>query len=76
MIDPEATLIVLTEELKPEFLAMAAEYLSAGEDRYKSAPDDFTAYIRGLSDGAYGIGLPPGRVPYSTFWLKSSANRT
>jgi predicted acetyltransferase len=71
MSDQEATLIEPTEELKAEVLAMAEEYSSAGEDRYKSALEDFPAYIRGLVDGVRGIGLPPGRVPYSTFWLAS-----
>lgn len=62
-------LIAPTAELGAEFLAMAEEYLAAGEDRYKSALEDFPAYLRGLSDGVRGAGLPPGRVPYSTFWL-------
>jgi predicted acetyltransferase len=50
---------------------MAHEYSSAGEDRYQDALDDFPAYIRSLLDGAHGIGLPSGRVPYSTYWLVS-----
>ncbi len=50
---------------------MAAEYSSAGEDRYDSAAEDFDAYLRGLRDGARGAGLAPGRVPHSTFWLAS-----
>ena len=67
--EQEVTLIVPTEELRSEFLAMAEEYLAAGEDRYKSALEDFPAYLRSLSDGLRGIGLPLGRVSYSTFWL-------
>lgn len=47
------------------------EYFSAGEDRYRSALDDFATFIRKLSEGARGIGLAPGHVPYSTFWLTS-----
>ena len=31
----------------------------------------YLAYLRGLSDGAPGLGLPPGRAAYSTFWLAS-----
>lgn len=65
-------MIVPTEELRAEFLAMAEEYLAAGEDRYNSAMDDLSAYIRHLSDGSRDISLPPGRVPYSTFWLAAS----
>jgi len=67
--EQEVTLIVPTEELRVEFLAMAEEYLAAGEDRYRSALEDFSAYLRSLSDGLRGRGLPPGRVSYSTFWL-------
>ncbi len=68
---PEATLIEPAEELGPEFLAMAEEYALAGDARYQPALEDFTAYLRMLSDGARGVGLPPGGVPYSTFWLTS-----
>ena len=66
-----AVLIVPTEELRAELLEMAREYSAAGEDRYRDVLDDPPAYIRSLSDGARGIGLPPGRVPHSTFWLAS-----
>lgn len=67
----EATLIEPTGELWPEFLAMAEEYSVSGDTRYQSALEDSAAYLRGLLDGARGVGLPPGRVPYSTFWLRS-----
>ena len=66
-----ATLIEPSEELRPEFLAMAEEYSLSGDTRYRLALADFSAYLRQLLDGARGIGLPPGRVPYSTFWLTS-----
>jgi predicted acetyltransferase len=68
---PEATLVEPTEELWPEFRAMAEEYRLAGDTRYQPALDDFPAYLRALLDGARGVGLPPGRVPFSTFWLTS-----
>ena len=71
MSTPEATLIEPTEELWPEFLALAEEYSLAGDPRYQPALEDFPAYLRALLDGARGIGLSPGRVPYSTFWLTS-----
>ena len=71
MRTPGATLIEPAEELWPEFLAMAEEYSLAGDPRYQPALEDFPAYLRGLSDGARGTGLPPGLVPYSTFWLTS-----
>jgi predicted acetyltransferase len=66
-----ATLVEPTEEFRTEFLEMAQEYYSSGEDRYQDALDNFPAYIRSLLDEARGIGLPPGRVPYTTFWLAS-----
>jgi predicted acetyltransferase len=71
MRTPEAVLIEPTEELRPEFLAMAEEYSLAGDPRYQPALEDFPAYLRHLSDGARGVGLSPGRAPYSTFWLTS-----
>ena len=71
MRTPEATLIEPTAELWREFLAMAEEYLISGDARYQPALEDFPTYLRGLLDGARGVGLSPGRVPYSTFWLTS-----
>lgn len=59
------------EELRAEFSEMAREYSSAGEDRYQDALDDFPAHVRRLLNAARGIGIPAGRVPYSTFWLAS-----
>src|SRR5919199_3108150 len=71
MSDHETKLIEPAEELRAEFLAMAEEYFAAGEDRYKAALEDYSAYIGGILDGARGVNLPPGRVPYTTFWLSS-----
>lgn len=48
---------------------MAEEYARASEARYQSALEDFPAYLRGVLDGARGLDLSPGRVPYTTFWL-------
>lgn len=48
---------------------MAEEWRAAGEARYDDALADFDAYLRHLRDGARGVNLAPGRVPYSTFWL-------
>lgn len=62
-------MIAPTAELRAEFLAMAEEYHAAGEDRYTSALEDFSTYLRSLTDGLSGVNLPPGHVPYSTFWL-------
>lgn len=67
--EQEVRLIMPTAELRAEFLSMAEEYLAAGEDRYASALEDFSNYLRNLADGLSGLNLPQGRVPYSTFWL-------
>ncbi|HEX8284964.1 MAG TPA: GNAT family N-acetyltransferase [Pyrinomonadaceae bacterium] len=64
-----AILIEPTEELWPEFFAMAEEYSLSGDTRYRLALEDFPEFLRELSDDARGIGLPPARVPCSTFWL-------
>lgn len=71
MRTPEATLIEPTEELRAEFQAMAEEYYLAGDPRYQPALEDFPAFLRRLLDGTRGVGLAPGRAPYSTFWLTS-----
>jgi predicted acetyltransferase len=69
--NPRPTLVTLTEELRPEFFVMAEDYLAAGEDRYRPALDDFEAFVRSLREGERGVGLSPGHVPYSTFWLSA-----
>lgn len=48
---------------------MAKEYQAAGYDRYKSAIEDFSAFMHNLELHAKGIDLPPGRVQSTTFWL-------
>jgi predicted acetyltransferase len=68
---PEATLVEPTAELWPEFRAMAEEYLLAGDIRYRPALEDFPTFVRALLDGARGVGLRPGGVPCTTFWLAS-----
>lgn len=51
MNDPRLALVTLTEEVRLEFLALAGDYLAAGEERYGSASDDFHAYLRSLREG-------------------------
>ena len=70
-----ATLIEPTEELAAEFRTMAEEYQVTGDERYKLAIEDFTAYFRSLMKYAKGVDLPPGHVPSSTFWLVSGSSR-
>lgn len=71
MSNQDATLIEPTEELAPELLSMAEEFRVAGDDRYKSAVEDFPAHFRSLMYYAEGRNLPPGHVRSSTFWLVS-----
>lgn len=69
MSNREITLIKPIEGLVAEFLSMADEYRATGDDRYKSAADDFSSYVRNLVFYSKGINLPLDHVPASTFWL-------
>ena len=55
------------------FLAMIEDFRLAGEDRYRHVAEvarrDFPTYVRGLLEAAKGIGLRPGWVPYTIFWM-------
>jgi predicted acetyltransferase len=66
---PNAELIELSAELKDEFFEMAADYKSAGEDRYDAAREDFDEYLRRLKMYASGENLPAGHVRANTFFL-------
>jgi len=69
MIKQEVTLTGPSEELRSALLAMAEEYQAAGDDRYKSAIKDFSAFMHDLELYAQGLDLPPGWVQATTFWL-------
>jgi predicted acetyltransferase len=60
-------------EFRAAMLSLMEEFTAAGEDRYKGilkwALGNFPAYVRHLEDMAQGMGLPPGYVPQTTFWL-------
>lgn len=66
-------LIAPTTELQSEFLAMVDDYRAAGEERYQHLRPrvvrDFAGYIRQLEDALRGVGLEPGMVSQTTFWL-------
>jgi predicted acetyltransferase len=57
---------------RTDFLLMAREY-AAADERPPIAPDldeaGFAEYLRRLDDQAQGVGLKPGLVPQSTWWL-------
>ncbi|MGC2234718.1 MAG: GNAT family N-acetyltransferase [Pyrinomonadaceae bacterium] len=62
-------LIAPTAGLKAEFLAMAQESVSAGDEHYKSELEDFDAHLNNVENYALGTNLPPNHVPSDTFWL-------
>jgi predicted acetyltransferase len=63
--------------LKDEFLAMAKEFLSAGQQKegwlLDEALDDFEKYVAKLNDHAKGRNLPQGWVPATSYWLLGSS---
>ncbi len=69
MTEPSLRLVEPNEGLRDAFLEMARDWQQAGEDRYAAALEDFPAYLRRLRDYARGIGLKPGHVPETTYWL-------
>jgi predicted acetyltransferase len=64
-----ARLVEASEELRPQLVAMALEYEAAGDARYREIIEDFEGYLRGLARYSAGVGLPPGHVPSSNFFL-------
>lgn len=66
---PKPILVELSAELKDEFLEMAEDHRAHGEDRYDHALDDFDAYLAKLEMYRTGLGLPPGHVGSSAYFL-------
>ncbi|HEX8248159.1 MAG TPA: GNAT family N-acetyltransferase [Pyrinomonadaceae bacterium] len=64
-----AVLVELSAKLKPQFLEMAADYQSAGENRYDAGVKDFDAYLERSAMFASGVDLPADRVPSREFFL-------
>lgn len=69
----ELMLIEPSLEYEAEFLEMVNEFDDTGDDNYRNVPElatgDVAAYIARLHDQSRGIGLPPGRVPATSYWL-------
>lgn len=65
------SLVEPTAELKAEFLAMANEFLAAGDDLYDSEINDFEGYLARLLKQSRAEDLPSDRVPGNEFWLVS-----
>src|SRR4028119_1569803 len=72
MIRQNISLIEPTADLELEFLTMAKEFQAAGDERYKSALENFSAYLEQASKYSLGIDLKPGLVPQTEFWLVDS----
>jgi predicted acetyltransferase len=66
-------LILPTPNLKPEFLELVADFEAAGETHFEDAVElihsDFDGYLHRLRQHENGIGLQPGYVPQTTYWL-------
>jgi len=65
----DISLIEPTFALAEDLCAMAAEFVADGDDRYRQALDDVQTFVESCAKSAAGADLPPGRVPWSTFWL-------
>ena len=77
----EAALIQPSTAFGSEYLSMAEEFWAkeswvAGENRFQNDRDlienNFPAYIRRLDAENQSIGLKPGYVPSTTFWLMTN----
>jgi predicted acetyltransferase len=68
-------LVKPTADLHSEFVDMIGEYQQIGEARIydqdflQLIESDFLGYIEYLENSSKGIGLKPGFVPATTFWL-------
>lgn len=63
-------LLAPTPELEDAFLSLLAEDPhAAGAARFEQVGRNYGAFVRALDDEARGVGLRPGLVPQSVFWL-------
>ena len=68
---PQPKLVTPSTEHRSAFLEMADEFHLAGEDRYDSAREDFTAYLKSVEQFAAGRDLSHDRVQSDEYWLMS-----
>lgn len=73
MIQQNVKLIEPTAELESDFLAMANDHRICGDERYRAALEDFSAYLESLAIAALNKNLPPNLVPEDEFWLVSDS---
>ncbi len=66
-------LVVPSVIYRDSFKAMVAEYANSGSERYTDLSTeleaDFEGFLRKLEQETQGLGLLPGYVPQTTFWL-------
>ena len=58
-----------TADLCDDFRALAEEFSSEGDDRYRDAARDVLVFVDVCTDHALGRNLPSGWVRQTTFWL-------
>jgi predicted acetyltransferase len=72
-VSPRLELVAPSLDYREDFLAMAREYQSLGEDhekaKYAEAARDLSAFIRITQLRSRGLSLLEGQVPYHTYWL-------
>lgn len=51
------------------FSLLAEDPKAAGASRFEQVGRDYAAFVRALDEEARGVGLRPGLVPQSVFWL-------
>ena len=73
MSEDDPILVEPTEALRDAYLDFEADFRTAGERQIPGSgtqPDsDFGELVRRLRDHGLGVGLRPGLVPASTYWL-------
>ncbi|MFO7957012.1 MAG: GNAT family N-acetyltransferase [Candidatus Brocadiia bacterium] len=75
MTQDKCSLVAPSARFEEAFREMAAEFRHAGQDRHEDLPKDFGEYVRRLRAQSRGIGLKPGHVAQSTYWLVSPDGR-
>lgn len=68
----ELTLVEPDVVYRNAFAAMVEDFRRSAEPRYLEVdltPSGFVAFVHRLHEESRGTGLPPGRVPNTTYWL-------
>ena len=62
-------------DLGDDFRTLAEEFLAEGDDRYRAAAHDVSAFVEICRHHSIGRDLPADWVPQSTFWLARDATK-